>query len=307
MLSLRLVRVGMSAVALATTFSVLSPGLVNADSGYATWYGPGFQGNVMYNGQIYDMYDPTTTACNIYPLGTWVRVTNPANGKSVVVQVRDRGAFKHAFDLSYAAFKSIANPALMGIRVNYEVVSGPSGAPIPARAAPTARGSRPAPSGQYVVQPGDTLGDISARVGIDAGRLAAWNHLADPDHVVIGQVLRLVAPPAPAPTTPPSGRYVVKPGDTLFGIANHFGISVDKLAAANDITNPSTIVIGQTLSIPGTTAKSTSAKTYTVQPGDSLSGIADRFGVNLDSLISANQVTNPAVIQPGSVLTIPSR
>ncbi len=306
MLSLRLSMVWMSAVALATTLSVLSPGLVNADSGYATWYGPGFQGNVMYNGQIYDMYDPTTTACNIYPLGTWIRVTNPANGKSVVVQVRDRGAFKHALDLSYAAFKAIANPALMGIRVNYEVVSGPSGAPLPVRAAPTSRSSRPAPSGQYVVQPGDTLADISLRVGVDARRLAAWNNLTDPDHVVIGQVLRLVAPPAPAPEPSASSRYVVQPGDTLVGIADHFGISPDKLAAANNLTHPDSIVIGQTLSIPGAAGKSAVARTYTVQPGDSLSGIADSFGVNLDSLISTNRISDPALIQPGTVLKIPS-
>ncbi len=306
MLSLRRSRVGMSAVALATALAMLSPGLVNADSGYATWYGPGFQGNVMYNGQIFDMYDPTTTACNIYPLGTWIKVTNPANGRSVVVQVRDRGAFKHALDLSYAAFKTIANPALMAIRVNYEVVSGPSGAPLSSRAAPSSRGTRPAPSGQYVVQQGDTLDAIATRVGIDASRLAAWNNLSDPDQVVVGQVLRLTAPPVPAPTRSMSATYVVQAGDTLASIADRLGVSTSSLAAANNLANPDSIIIGQVLSIPGGSSRSATAKQYTVQPGDSLSGIADSFGVDLNRLISVNQITDPALIQPGMVLTIPS-
>ena len=98
-------------IAFAVAFALLFPALAAADDGYATWYGPGFQGNVMASGQIYNMYDPTTTASNIYPFGTWIRVTNPANGHSAIVQVRDRGAFHYAFDLSYAAFKSIADPA----------------------------------------------------------------------------------------------------------------------------------------------------------------------------------------------------
>ena len=300
-------RLWVGAIALATTIGILCPGLASADTGYATWYGPGFQGNTMYNGQRYDMYDPTTTAANIFPLGTWVKVTNPANGHSVVVQVRDRGAFKHALDLSYAAFKAIANPALMGIRVDYVVVSGPSGTPIPPRATPSSRGPRPAPSNQYVVQPGDTLGSIATRTGIDAGKIAAWNSLNDPDEIVVGQVLRLIQPAVstPKPTATATGTYVVQPGDTVSGIALQFGITVEQLATANNIGDPDSIVVGQTLSIPGS-AKGTAAQTYTVQEGDSLSSIADSFGVSIDSLVVANQVADPTLIQPGTKLTIPA-
>src|SRR5947208_2253199 len=50
-------------VALVVVLVLASPRPASADDGYATWYGPGFQGHPMYNGQIYDMYDPTTTAC----------------------------------------------------------------------------------------------------------------------------------------------------------------------------------------------------------------------------------------------------
>jgi len=295
-------------IVLAAAIGMLFPGLASADSGYATWYGPGFQGNTMYDGQPYDMYDPTTTAANIFPLGTWIKVTNPANGRSVVVQVRDRGAFTHTLDLSYAAFKAIANPALMGIPISYQVVTGASGSPVPTRAAPASRGGRPAPAATYVVQPGDTLDGIASQVGIAASSLAAWNNLTDPDQITLGQVLRLAAPAAPAakPAPPPSGTYVVQSGDTLSSIAVQFGLTTDQLASANGLSDPNSIVIGQKLSVPGKSA-SQPQRTYTVQAGDSLSSIADSFGVDLDHLIAVNQVSDPALIQPGTVLSIPSQ
>lgn len=308
MLSLSRIQAGLGAIALVAAIGMLSPGLASADGGVATWYGPGFQGNAMNNGQIFNMYDPTTTACNIYPLGTWVEVTNPTNGKSVTVQVRDRGGFTHALDLSYAAFKSIADPALMGIHVNYEVVSGPAGKPISSRATPSTRGNRPAPSGQYVVQAGDTLNGIADQTSVDAGKLVAWNNLSNPDSVVVGQVLRLTAPAAPAAAPAPSSHgYVVQSGDTLLGIAQQLGVSADQLAAANSLSDPNSIVVGQTLAVPGGSDKSKTPKTYTIQPGDTVSGIAQNFGISVDSLTAANQIDDPSLIQPGAKLTIPGQ
>ena len=73
-------------------------------SGIASWYGRKFHGNMTSIGEIYDMY-AMTAAHPTLPLPAYVRVTNPANMKSVVVRVNDRGPF-HAdriIDLSYAA------------------------------------------------------------------------------------------------------------------------------------------------------------------------------------------------------------
>lgn len=306
MRSLSRFKLSRGVVAFAVAVGMLFPGLASADSGYATWYGPGFQGNTMYNGQVFDMYDPTTTAANIFPLGTWIKVTNPANGRSVVVQVRDRGAFSHTLDLSYAAFKAIANPALMGIPIEYQVVSGPSGAPLPARATPSSRGSRPAPASTYVVRAGDTLDAISAQVGIAVDRLAAWNGLTDPNQIVEGRVLRLTAPAEPASPPPATGgTYVVQAGDTLSSIALRFGTSTDRLSAANHLSDPDQLAVGQTLAIPGS-GRPQAPRTYTVQPGDTLSGIADSYGVSLSSLLAANSVGDPSLLQPGTILTIPS-
>ncbi|HLZ08798.1 MAG TPA: septal ring lytic transglycosylase RlpA family protein, partial [Chloroflexota bacterium] len=97
--------------------------------GVATWYGGDFQGSPMYNGQAYNMYDSTTTAANLYPIGTWLRITRLSTGRSVIVQVRDRGAFRYPdiCDLSYAAFSQLADPATGVIGVRVEPVSGPDG------------------------------------------------------------------------------------------------------------------------------------------------------------------------------------
>ncbi len=297
----------LGAILVASAVALGSATPAAADEGLATWYGPGFQGNEMNNGQIFDMNDPTTTACNIYPLGTWLRVTNPENGRSVVVQVRDRGAFHHALDLSYAAFKLLADPARMQISVTYQVVSGPSGDPLPSRATPTSRGGRPAPATQYTVQPGDTLSGIASQFGVDPGALATWNGLADPNLVSPGQVLHLTAPstvsPAPAAAAASARSYVVQPGDTLDGIAQRVGVSVDRLAALNNLADPSLIVVGQSLAIP--TSDGLARQRYVVQSGDTLTAIAESFGVGVARLAAANQLANPDDLQPGMSLVIP--
>ena len=72
--------------------------------GVATWYGRKFHGKKTASGERYDMY-AMTAAHTILPIPSYARVTNLANGKSVVVRINDRGPF-HAdrvIDLSYAA------------------------------------------------------------------------------------------------------------------------------------------------------------------------------------------------------------
>ena len=72
--------------------------------GIASWYGKRYHGRKTSSGEIYDMYG-MSGAHTILPIPSYVRVTNPANGKSVVVRINDRGPFKHdrLIDLSYAA------------------------------------------------------------------------------------------------------------------------------------------------------------------------------------------------------------
>ncbi len=76
--------------------------------GYASWYGPGFHGRKTASGEIYDMYK-LTAAHKTLPLGTYVKVINLENGRSVIVKINDRGPFVkgRVIDLSYAAAKKL--------------------------------------------------------------------------------------------------------------------------------------------------------------------------------------------------------
>jgi rare lipoprotein A len=82
----------------------LKPGVPYRATGIASWYGKKFHGQKTSTGETYDMY-AMTAAHPTLPIPSYARVTNPANGRSVVVRVNDRGPFLHGrlIDLSYAA------------------------------------------------------------------------------------------------------------------------------------------------------------------------------------------------------------
>lgn len=72
--------------------------------GVASWYGKRYHNRKTSSGEVYDMYG-MSAAHPTLPLPSYARVTNPANGRSVIVRINDRGPFKHdrLIDLSYAA------------------------------------------------------------------------------------------------------------------------------------------------------------------------------------------------------------
>lgn len=103
--------------------------------------------------------------------------------------------------------------------------------------------------------------------------------------------------------------YVVQAGDTLSSIAARFGTTVANLVSINDIANPNLIYVGETLRIYTNrtiSTRSTSfSKTYVVRSGDTLSGIATRFGTTVNILVQLNNIANPNLIYPGEVLKLP--
>ena len=90
--------------------------------------------------------------------------------------------------------------------------------------------------------------------------------------------------------------YIVQNGDTLYGISKQFGLSIEALKKANNLT-ANNITIGQVLNIPSNEI------TYTVKKGDSLYSIAKSFGTTVDSLKQINNLTSN-ILSIGQVLII---
>lgn len=180
----------------------------------------------------------------------------------------------------------------------------------------------------HIVQWGETLGGIAARYGTTVRAILRANYIANPNRIYAGQRLRIPAggggyyPPAGGggyyPPSGGRGGYRVRHGDTLSGIAYRFGVSVNALVRVNGILNRNRIYAGQRLSIPGGGGGYYSpgggggyyphaggGRYYRVRAGDTLSGIAWRYGVTTWSIANANGLSNPNVIYAGRVLYIP--
>jgi rare lipoprotein A len=95
--------------------------------GTASWYGEYFEGKPTASGEPYDMYDMTAAHLTL-PLGSYVKVTNLRNGRSVVVRVNDRGPIVpgRIIDVSYGAAQAL-NFRRKGLqRVRLDLVQGPA-------------------------------------------------------------------------------------------------------------------------------------------------------------------------------------
>lgn len=90
--------------ALGVTYTPMTAWQPYKERGVASWYGKRYHGKKTASGEVYDMYS-MSAAHTTLPLPSYVKVTNPANGRFVIVRVNDRGPFKsnRLIDLSYAA------------------------------------------------------------------------------------------------------------------------------------------------------------------------------------------------------------
>ena len=96
--------------------------------------------------------------------------------------------------------------------------------------------------------------------------------------------------------------HEVRKNETLGGIARKYGISTSALQAYNGIKNPNLLFVGKKLKIPNNSSKEI---IYEVRKGDSLGGIAKRFGANPSSLALINKIERPDLIRIGQKLIIP--
>lgn len=170
----------------------------------------------------------------------------------------------------------------------------------------------------YTVQPGDSVSTIAEQFGTTSQIIREMNLLTT-DALQVGQVLRVPnitgagtaasGDPAPAATGP--FEYVVKPGDTLLSIAIEFGVSANDIVAANTLSNPNSLFVGQTIIIPNyqpqaaPTPLPAAPYEYVIQAGDTLISIAQRFGVSVDAIMQANTLRDANNLIQGQVLFIP--
>ncbi len=110
-------------VSVAVFFSFFGP---YYETGIASWYGPGFHGNLTANGEVYDM-NGISAAHKTLPLGTVVRVIDRETGRSIVVRINDRGPFIEGriIDLSKGAAEELGMVERGIIEVGLRIVRWP--------------------------------------------------------------------------------------------------------------------------------------------------------------------------------------
>jgi LysM repeat protein len=134
--------------------------------------------------------------------------------------------------------------------------------PVPATWTPTVAAATPVPTtaptaapsvtGEttHVVPAGETVFQIALQYGTTVEAIVQANGIVDATQIYAGQVLTI--PAGTQPTQPPTTAttHVVQPGENLFRIALRYGLSYQRLAEYNGITDPSSIYVGQVLQIP---------------------------------------------------------
>lgn len=155
--------------------------------------------------------------------------------------------------------------------------------------------------GYYVVQKGDSLWSIASKNNTTVDNIKKLNNLSS-NTLQIGQLLKLPGS-SEEKEVESENIYIVKKGDSLYSISKVYGISVDELKKANNLTS-NNLSIGKTLIIPSK-KESTSQITYVVQKGDSLWLIANKYDTTVEKIKTTNNLTSN-LLSIGQVLIIPS-
>ena len=95
--------------------------------------------------------------------------------------------------------------------------------------------------------------------------------------------------------------HIIQRGETLWNIAERYGISLSEIIAANSLPDPNRLLIGQSLVIP------IAFRQHIVRAGETLWQIAQKYGVAVGSIVQANHISDPSKINPGMILNIPPR
>ena len=151
----------------------------------------------------------------------------------------------------------------------------------------------------YTVQKGDTLYGISKQFGIPVETIKRVNSLTS-NTINVGQTLQI-------PTTQSTTTYTVKSGDTLYKIATQYNTTINELIELNNLST-TILSVGQQLQVPveGSGNQTDNYTTYTVKNGDNLYQIALKYGVTVETIKQANNLTSN-LLSIGQTLKIPTQ
>ncbi|MFZ3192343.1 MAG: LysM peptidoglycan-binding domain-containing protein [Moraxellaceae bacterium] len=189
----------------------------------------------------------------------------------------------------------------------------------------------------YQVKRGDTLIGLAAEYGVEVDELAKFNKLAATATLQAGQRIKVPEQTRQAVVAQVT-EYRVKSGDTLGKLASRYGVSLDELAAMNNMPTSKMLQQGERLTVPTTDDTPTRAQRqtaddnrdepssrasqarqsrngrgdsslptqpYTVKRGDSLIGLAGTYNIDIDSLAKMNGLTSKSMLQAGQTLKVP--
>ncbi|MCP9930297.1 LysM peptidoglycan-binding domain-containing protein [Cyanobium sp. AMD-g] len=167
----------------------------------------------------------------------------------------------------------------------------------------------PALAAQVTVKPGETLSDIAARHRVSVSTLMKVNGISDPDLVEAGRTLTL--PGGAARPRTAGGSLTVAPGETLSEIADRHGITVSRLMQLNGLSKADHIEAGQKLVVPSASRSASpasgfnrKASEHVVRSGESLSQIAEGYGIPMTQLIAINRISDPNLVESGTRLRL---
>jgi LysM repeat protein len=153
----------------------------------------------------------------------------------------------------------------------------------------------------HVVQPGETLASIANLYGLTVQQIAQLNNIANPNHILRGQTLTVFT--APEPIT----------AETIDVVATTIAPAVITVApvqvveptATTEIVQPTAEIAQPTAQPTVAPTPTTTTTTYTVQRGETLASIAQKFGVTWPAIVRANNISNPNLVNAGQVIIIP--
>ena len=158
----------------------------------------------------------------------------------------------------------------------------------------------------HTVRSGENLSIIAERYGVTVANLREWNNLAS-DRLNVGDKLSINGAASSSPASSEKATtHKVRRGETLGSIAGRYGVTVADLQRWNNLSGTA-IDAGQTLTVSGdkkTSGKQSGNKTYKVKSGDTLGGIAEKYGTTAAAIRRANGIKG-STIRVGQTLIIP--